>query len=258
MANVEVKTAAGSVRCVERTLDLLIALERAGRPMGVTDLGRATGMPKGTAQRLLQVLERRGFVQREDAQWQLGAGIVPLARAFLTENSLTRSSLPVLEELAMRCGETTCLYVRQGFDRVVVQRVESTHSLRYTIRVGQRLPLYVGAAGLVLAAAMPQEELQQLLDGAGTVRLATGEFRPRDMLLARLEEVRIRGVAISREEREAGVVSVAAPVVRQGIGTIAAVSVAGPPARMDQEKVDALLVEVQLAAQRISEGYGRT
>lgn len=258
MANLEVKTAAGSVRSVDRTLDLLIALERAGCPVGVTELGRATGMPKGTAQRLLQVLERRGFVQRENAQWQLGAGIVPLARTFLTENSLTRSSLPVLEELAMRCGETTCLYVRQGLDRVVVQRVESTHSLRYTIRVGQRLPLYVGAAGLVLAAAMPEEELRQLLEGAGTVRLATGEFRTRNMLLARLEEVRIRGVAISREEREAGVVSIAAPVVRRGTGTIAAVSVAGPPARMDQDKVDALLVEVQLAAQRISEGYGRT
>jgi IclR family acetate operon transcriptional repressor len=181
---------------------------------------------------------------------------VPLARTFLTDSSLTRSALPVLEELAVLSGETTCLYVRQGFDRVVVQRVEGAHPMRYTIRVGQRLPLLVGAAGLVLAAAMPEEELRQLLDRVGTVRLATGEMRPRGALLARLEDIRLRGIAISREEREAGVVSVAAPVTRHARGTIAAISVAGPPARMDQERVDFLSVEVRQAAQRIAEGYG--
>lgn len=252
---VEYPPEGGSVRSVERALDLLVALERAGGPLGVSELGRLTGMPKATAQRLLTVLERRGFLQKEEGRYQLGAGLVPLARAFLTGNSLTRSALPVLEELALLSGETACLYVRQGFDRIVVQRVESNHPMRYTIRVGQRLPLHVGAAGRVLAAAMPVEELRQLLDQVGPIRLASGRIVSREEFLAGLEEIRGRGIAISREERDTGVVSVAAPVVRRGRGTIAAVAVVGPPSRMTQEKVECLSVEIRGAAQRMAEGY---
>ena len=47
-----------SVRSVERAVDLLTVLEKAGHPMGVSDLGRAAGMPKATAQRPRAVLER--------------------------------------------------------------------------------------------------------------------------------------------------------------------------------------------------------
>ncbi|MCL4531999.1 MAG: IclR family transcriptional regulator [Actinobacteria bacterium] len=240
---------------MERALDLLFVLEKFEHPMGVSDLGRAAGIPKATAQRLLAVLERRGLVQKEQARYQLGAGIVPLARAFLTGSSLTRSALPALEELALLSGETTCLYVRQGFDRVVVQRVESEHTLRYAIRTGQRLPLYVGAAGLVLAAAMPAEELRTLSQEAGAVRLSTGETRSPDQLLATLDQVRLRGFAVSVEEREAGVISVAAPVTVRGRGTIAAISVAGPPNRMSQERVEYLTAEVRRIARQIAESY---
>lgn len=247
----------GSVRSVERTLDLLIALERAGQPMGVSDLGRAVGIPKATAQRLLAVLERRGFVQKEQARYQIGASIIPLARAFLTGNSLTKAALPILEELALVSGETTSLFVRQGFDRVVIQRVDSPHHLRYTIRVGQRLPLHVGASGLVLAAAMPEEALKQLLDQLGEVRLATGETLPKEMLRDKIERVRQQGFAISQGEREIGVISVAAPVVLPSRGTVAAIAVTGPPSRMTPEKVEFLVNEVRRMAQEMAATYSQ-
>lgn len=248
---------AGSVRSVDRALDLLSVLGASSRPMGVTELGRATGMPKPTALRLLGVLERRDFVRKENARYQLGVGVVSLSRAFLSGNSLTRSALPILEGLSLLSGETSCLYVRQGFERVVVQRVEGAHSLRYSIRTGQRLPLYVGAAGLVLAAAMPDEDIEGLLDQHPVIRLANGEERTKDQLLARLKEVRLAGVAISRQERELGVVSVASPVARSGGEVIAAVAVLGPPDRMTEERVEMLSAEVRRAGREIGEAYSR-
>ncbi len=245
----------GSVRSVERTLDLLLALEKSGRPMGVSELGRTVGIPKATAQRLLGVLERRGFVQKEQARYQLGAGIVPLARAFLTGNSLTKTALPILEELAIISGETASLYVRQGFDRVVVQRVESPHTLRYSIRIGQRLPLHVGASGLVLASAMPESELQQLLDQLGEIRLATGETLSKEMLRQKIERIRRQGFAISQGEREIGVTSVAVPVVLPFQETVAAIAVTGPPSRMTTEKVEYLVIELRRVAQEMASAY---
>ncbi len=241
-----------SVRSVDRALDLLMALERAGEPAGLSQLARAVGIPKATAQRLLSVLERRGFVQKERATYQLGAGIIPLAGAFLARNTLAQAALPVLEELAYISGETVSLQVRQGFDRVVVQRVRSPHALGYTLNIGQRLPLHLGACAQVLMSSMPQEELARFLEPLSEVHLAGGGTLTRAEQLARLQEVRLRGFAISRGERESGVVSIAAPVERQGRGTVAALAVTGPPSRMPQEKVEQLILEVRRAAQEVA------
>lgn len=250
-----VHAAIPSVRAIDRALDLLLTIEKAERPLGLTELARATGIHKATVQRIAGVLERRGFVQKEQGRYQLGAGIVPLARAFLTGNSLTRAALPLLEELALVSGETASLFVRQGFDRVVVQRVDSPHPLRYSVRIGQRLPLYVGASGLVLAAAMPEGELRELLCQLGEVRLATGETLTREMLRQKIQRIQQQGFAISQEEREIGVVSVSAPVVLSGRGTVAAIAVTGPPSRMTPEKVEFLVIETRRVAQEMTAAY---
>lgn len=247
-----------SVRSVERTLDLLVALERAGQPVGLADLSRSVDLPKPTAQRLLSVLERRGFVRKERRTYQLGTGIVTLAGAFLSGDSLARAAQPILEELCALARETTSLQVRHGTDRVVIQRIPSPHSLGYRLRIGQRLPLYIGAAGQVLSASMPEKDLRSLVDGLGEIRLAGGGILSPDECLARLEKVRLQGFAVSFGEREAGVVSVAAPVRMIGGRVVAAVALTGPPSRMTPEKVESLSLEVRRAAQDVALAYART
>lgn len=247
----------GSVRSVERALDLLLALEKSGRPMGVSDLCRAVGIPKATAQRLLSVLERRGFARKEQKRYQLGSSVVSLAGAFLTEDSLCQVSLPILEDLAISSGETASLSVRQGYDRVVIQRVNSPHPLRYTIRIGQRLPLHLGAAGKVLSSGLPGEVLQQLLDRLSEIRLAKGEAVTKEELIRDLEQVRNLGFAVSREERVLGVISVAAPILTSSGETLAAISITGPLARINQEKIDLLSVTIRQASRKVAERYER-
>ena len=240
-----------SVRSVERTLDLLMTLEQAGQPVRLIDLARATGIHKATAQRLLQMLERRGLVEKERNHYRIGLATVPLAHAFFQENDLTKASLPVLQELAQASEETASLFVRLGFHRVVVQRIEGLHPLRYGVPIGQRLPLYLGV-GKVLAAAMPREDLNRYLDQAGEIRLATGQVRSRSDLLAELEKIREQGYGIARSERTVGIVSVAAPVVGPDGTTLAAIAVIGTADRMTDERVDRLSIEVRRAAQAVA------
>ena len=243
------------VRSVERALDLLLAMESARRPIGVRELARVSGVPRATVQRLLSTLESRGFVQGDDGRYQLGASAVSLASSFASGNTLARTAAPILQQLAAASGETVSLYVRQGLDRVVVQRVSSPHPLRYSIQVGERLPLYVGAPGQVLAAAMPEGELRILLNGLDSIRLASGDALTKRELMAKLERVRQQGFAISIEERTTGVIAVAAPVVTPDKGTVAAVAVVGPPSRMPQEKIDYLIDETRHAAREMAQGY---
>ena len=85
-----------SVRSLERAFDLLERLERLRAPSGVRALEAATDIPKATAQRLLDVLERRGYVQKDRGRYYLAAGVVRLARGFLAGDSLAAIALPIL------------------------------------------------------------------------------------------------------------------------------------------------------------------
>src|SRR3954464_7788926 len=74
--------AAGSVQSVDRALDVLETLARAGGPLGVGELAERTDLPQGTAHRLLQSLQQRGYVRRDASRkYSVGTAAVRLADA---------------------------------------------------------------------------------------------------------------------------------------------------------------------------------
>jgi IclR family acetate operon transcriptional repressor len=245
------------VRSLERALDLMEALERLRTPTGVRALEDVTRIPKATVQRLLDVLERRGYTQKERGRYSLGVGAVRLARGFLAADSLASVALPVLQQLTALSGETCGLYIRQAFDRILVQRVESPHPLRHHTPIGERLPLHIGASGHVLCAGMPDDLLHRYLGTLGPTRLASGEELSRKELLARILQVRLQGYAVRLDERFAGIGSVAAPVLRAGEEVIGAINIAGPSSRLSIEKMNQLAPEVTRAAREISQKLAR-
>jgi DNA-binding IclR family transcriptional regulator len=244
---------AGGVRALERALDLMEALEQLRAPVGVRALEEITRIPKATAQRLLDVLEKRGYAHKERGRYALAAGTVRLARGFLAGDSLATIALPALQQLTALSGETCGLYIRQGTDRILMQRVESPHPLRHHTPIGERLPLHIGASGHVLCAAMPDDLLHDFLATLGPIRLASGRLIGKKEFLERIRQTRRQGYAVGVDERFAGIGSVAAPVLRGGTDVIAAINIAGPSGRMPVEKLKQLALEVCRAAAEISQ-----
>ncbi len=243
-----------SIRSVERAIDVLYSLECASHPMGLSELGRAVGMPKATVLRLLGVLMKRGLAEKVLGRYQIGVGTVPMAHAFLIGSSLSKAALPVMQELAVATEETISLFVRLGFSRVIVQRVEGKHPLRYVLPVGQRLPLHLGA-GKILAAAMSDEEVHEMLGQVGDIRRADGEMVTAEAFMAELQQVRKQGFSISINERTLGTASVCAPVVGPDGSTLAVISIIGPTDCVTPDKIPQFSIEVRHAARAIAERY---
>ncbi|HUX38230.1 MAG TPA: IclR family transcriptional regulator [Rectinemataceae bacterium] len=247
-----------SISSLEKALDILDYLERTGSPRGVRAIETDTGIPKATAQRLLEVLESRGFVRKHNGKYALWVGTVHLARSFRASDGLTRNALPVMRALMELSEETCSLYVRQGLERILVERVESPHPLRFRTPIGERLPLHIGASGLVLCAAMPDPELDAYISSLEVVRLAEGTVLSPEALLERIRAVRRDGFAIGVGERLEGVSSVAAPVDTRDQGIIAAINVAGPSTRLDAQKLERLSIEIRGAARELSDAYAHS
>jgi DNA-binding IclR family transcriptional regulator len=204
------------VGVLNKAVGILDALTAA--PLGLADLGSATGLPRATVHRLAVALECHGLVARDrEGRFELGPHLRDLARAGPDDRrALVEAAGPALVMLRDVTGESVQLYVPAGDRRECVAALESPHSLRTIVRVGASLPMDRGSAGKALSGA------------AGT---ATG------------------GWVESIEEREPGVASVSAPVVVGG-EVIAAVSVSGPIERTTRQpghKYGAAVVEAARA-----------
>lgn len=136
---------------------------------------------------------------------------------------------PEMLLLRDRAQETVSLYVRDGLERVRVQRAEGPLTVRRVVGLGERLPLYLGASGKVLLAWASEPERSGLLD-----QILPQGF-DRTALEAALETARADGWAVSLEEREGGVASVAAPVLDRAGRCVAALAISGPTNRFDPD-----------------------
>ena len=237
-----------TVRSVERALDVLLCFAGAEGDLGVTQIAERSGLYKSTVHRLLAALEVKGFVNRNPVteRYRLGLKALELASTFLRTDDLADAAYPEMERLRDDLGETVSLYLRDGTERVRVQKVEGRQSLRRVVHLGQRLPLYLGAVGQGAAG---------LDSGPGARRGILSAVCPPDFdvngLNAELDAVRRQGWAFSSEEREEGIASVAAPVLDRNGRGLAALALSGPLHRLDQSSAASFATVLSESARRI-------
>ncbi|MFE7892760.1 helix-turn-helix domain-containing protein [Streptomyces sp. NPDC057412] len=80
-----------------------------GRPVGVTRLASAVGIPKTTAHRLLEQLSAEGAVERHAGKWRIGPGILELS-GFDPSSMLAATARLRLEALSRATGATLFLH----------------------------------------------------------------------------------------------------------------------------------------------------
>ncbi|ONF73158.1 hypothetical protein AVR91_0207765 [Amycolatopsis keratiniphila subsp. keratiniphila] len=139
--------------------------------------------------------------------------------------------MPILYELQPGTGETIHLAAADGRELVLLERLDTTHSLRVFLPLGYRIPLDASARRTIVDP---------------------------DALRARLAGIRARGRYLNQERLSDGIVAVGAAILDADAPPppIGAVSVSGPTVRM----VDAVFDEhgraVAEAAHRITRELG--
>lgn len=218
-----------TIRSVERALDVLLCFAGESTGLGVTQIAEKVGLYKSTVHRILAALEAKGFVRHDLAtgRYHLGLKSLELASVYLTSGDVPSVAYPEMVALRDRAQETVSLYVRDGQERVRVQRAEGPLAVRRVVGLGERLPLYLGASGKVLLAWAPDGERTAMFDN-----ILPAEF-DRSALEGAIAETLRQGRAVSLEERETGVASVAAPVLDRLGRCVAALALSGPVSRFD-------------------------
>jgi DNA-binding IclR family transcriptional regulator len=198
---------------VEKAVDILFHLHAAGSAQGVTAIGRALGMPKSSAHRLLASLTRRGLVERDErGRYRPGIGLLALGLGVLDREPLVAAARPVLEEEAEELGETFFVVGPRAGDIAVFDKVEGNGFLRAAPRVGSTVPVHATAVGKLFLAFAPE------LVSAPTGQLEAFTRRTAvdaGALRAAVAETKLRRWASNRDEWIDGLSVLAAPVFAQ-------------------------------------------
>jgi DNA-binding IclR family transcriptional regulator len=160
---------------VRGAFDLLAAM-RGRRAARVSELQRASGLPRTTVHRLLVQLEDVGAVERAAGRWRLGPTLVRLGAEVPAEPRLRTVARRPLIDLASATGSLVALSVEMAGHTVVVDVVPGTRRLAFEPKPGMALDrAELAAVGLEpprLASVRAQErarggDLRPVIDMGG-------------------------------------------------------------------------------------------
>lgn len=240
-----------SVQSLAKGFRVLEAFTAERIEMGLAEVGRAAGIDNATAFRFLNTLVQLGYVEKipEAKRFKLSLKCLDLGFSAIARTDLRELARPLLRDLVNDTIEAASIAVPDGSDLVYVERVHAgLVRLGVDVRIGSRVPAYSTAVGQAVLAHLPRETQIRVLEAAPRRKLTPTTLTGLDALLARLDQVRRAGFALSDQENVTGLRVLAAPVLDTDGVPLAALSVAAPAFAMPLKAFDAASRKPTMAA----------
>ncbi|MFF7359596.1 IclR family transcriptional regulator C-terminal domain-containing protein [Streptomyces sp. NPDC008125] len=217
----------------------------------VSRVAERLGVARSTAHRLLAMLVYRDFaVQDENRVYRAGPVLELAAHSQSQVSRLRAAALPHLHRLVDLLDETVNLTVRTGDTARFIASAESGQALRVGSREGMVFPAHRTTAGLLLLAALDDDEL------ADVYSASRYQDRPADRpdltrLRSELDLIGRNGFAVNQERSERGLVAVGVPVHDRDGAAVAGLSVSMPSVRYDPHDLRPLIATLSGAARAL-------
>jgi len=251
--------AAGEMQSLSRAIAILDCFTVETPQLGVREIARNIEMSVSTVGRLLASLNALGLLSQDPVTrlYRMGPKVMAYGMVYASSLDIRESAKPMLEELFRLTNETVSIYVLERDERVCASCIESNERLRVVVHVGEHMPLHAGSAGKAILAFMPPAEVTKIL-AKPLEKITAKTITAREKLLKELKEIRKKGYAVSHGERFEDVIGMAAPIFDGRGNVIAAINVAGPSQRFDDQDVLRFSPKLMALADQISGLQGFT
>jgi DNA-binding IclR family transcriptional regulator len=152
---------------LEKGLDILELLADAGESLSQNQIAAGLGRSIGEIFRMLEVLERRGWIFRSAASgtYRLSMRMFELAHRQPQIRQLVAVALPLMQRLAQETRQSNHLVVHHDRRILVVAQVDSPEAMGFSVRVGAHFPFRVDrVSARTYSAFQPPQRRQELID----------------------------------------------------------------------------------------------
>lgn len=245
------------VQSIERAIQILNCFNGTHSELTLQAIANELNLNKSTVHGILNTLKHYGMVEQDEerGRYRLGMHLLVLSNRLMDRLEIRTVASSVIQELSAQVGETVHLVILRGADVVYIDKCASNRSFQVFTTIGMSFPAYVTGVGKVLLADKSDAELCELIPPV-LQQVTEHSIGSREELLTHLQQVRKQGYALDKDENEIGLSCVAAPIRDHNGNAVAAISVAGPSARLDEKRMEELIGAVRKAAAEISRRLG--
>jgi DNA-binding IclR family transcriptional regulator len=210
---------------VVKAFAVLKAFYHSDEWVNYAELSRRANLPKASGYRILQTLEEVGAVVRGSRGfYRPGMLLVSLSR-FVAIGDLLRESCEVIgTDLARRFNLTIHVGMLEDGMVTYVAKFSTPTAFPVHTRVGAQLEPYCSGLGKILLAALPAEELEDILMDGRLVALTPYTITDRAALRTELRKVRQQGYAVDDRENQVEMSCLAVPICDGSGKVVAAIS----------------------------------
>lgn len=240
---------------LERAFAIIGHLSHAQREGArVTQIAKDIGLTQATVHRTLQALIAQNVVEQDERtkHYRLSIEFFVLAARAGNPSHLRDLCRPLLLRLSASLGDTLFLLARSGFDAVCIDRSEGPFPIRsFTGDIGGRVALGVGQGSLAILAFLPEAEREEVIR-FNVPRVRELGALDEVYLRTEIDRVRVQGYADKNTGLLEGMAGVAVPICDRDGHAVAALSVGTISARLNAERLPAVVELLRKEAQRIS------
>lgn len=239
------------VGAVGNAVTILRHLAHAGRAEGVAQIARATGTNTSTCFNILRTLHTEGLVDfsEQEKLYSLSIGILEFALPVMATNApdLIR---PVLSRVSREEDSLIALWKITAHERLIlIDRIVENRIVHIDMRLGTRLPSFVGALGRCVAAErnLDDAELERRF-----MELRWSNSPEFETYRAQVAQARIDGYAMDHSNLY-NLIDIVAAVIQDASGHprfgISAIGISG---QKTPEQMHQIGCSLKAAAERIS------
>jgi len=253
-----IKDGAFMIQSVKRALEILEIFQGGVESLGISDIAARLGVSKSAAHALVTTLQKKDFLKRDDQsrRYELGFKVLQLGALFINQSPLGRAAQPWAVSLSEKFGEVVHISILAADAALIVHRYEPKDPFLLYPQPGSTMPIHSTAGGKVLLAfASPDIQKAILIKAPFPQKTVNTITKSRD-LMRELKTIVKQGYAEDREETILGVACVGAPVRDKSGRVIAALSMTGSKARMEEKGWEEIIKAVKMTAMQISSALG--
>jgi len=243
-----------------RGIKILELLAEKGQ-LSIDQIRQVTKIPMSTIFKILTTFEALGYVFKERNSnqtdfWFLTLKILKISELILSRLDLKDQVRDILEKLSKDVNEIVQLGIYNKGKVMYIDIIKKPDSIISLAGIGKELDINISAAGMVLAAALKEDELNELLDITYFHKNTVNTLIDPKEIKKELKLVAANGYAFDDQQYAIGVRCLASPIYNFEDKVVGAINITGHISTMSDDRIDFFREKVINAALEASRRMG--
>ena len=242
---------------IDKVLDVLFLFANQSE-LTAQDISSTLNIPLSSTYKYLDILIKRELLKKSIGgnSYCLGLMAYKLGSRFIEGKTFLNIALPHMKSLSIKTKESVFLSVIDGWEGLIIEKVEPNKPFKLSVELTTRVPLHVGAFPKVLLAHQKDSFIEEYLEKIELKGLMSDTQINPEILRDQLKTIRKRGYALANSEVQLGLKAIAAPVFDHEAKIIASLAIVSPRDFFNDKKLGELVAEIKKSALEISNDLG--